>query len=63
MKELKLHAEGAANHIKSIEVGFKKLKQKLERNTQLSEREKKVQVTEARDAFLKKKKELEYKLF
>ncbi len=63
MQELKLHADGADNHIISIEVAFKKLKQNLERNTQLSEREKKAQVTQARDAFLREKRALEYKLF
>jgi len=32
-------------------------------NTQLSEKEKEVQVAKARNTFLKEKKELEYKMF
>lgn len=63
MKELKLHAEGANQHLKSIKERFETLKKKLNSNTELSDKEKEIMLEEARKIFLNEKKELKNKLF
>ena len=63
MEELKLHAEGANEHLKSLKDTFEIFKQKLKNTTDLSEKEKEILLIKARNAFLKEIKELKEKLF
>jgi len=63
MEELKLHSQGEKEHLKSLEETFEIFKQKLKNTTDLSQEEKEIELTKAKDAFLKEKQQLKDKLF
>jgi len=63
MEELKLHSQGENEHLKSLKEAFQAFKDKLKNTTDVSEKEKEIELAKVKKAFLKEKKQLKDKLF